>query len=108
MKPDGKTIRILEQNEVLQQGKAGKITHLIGLCDHITWFKHTGSQSASLDSEIDNQHFHFNCENTSNAKTVMNKREIEIVKLLSEGQSSKATADKLFTSMHTVNTHRKN
>ena len=36
----------------------------------------------------------------------LNKRELEIVKLLAEGYSSKLIADKLFISFHTVNTNR--
>lgn len=107
LKPDGQVIRVLEQNAILQQDKAGNITHLLGLCNDITRFKHSGSLLASLDSDVDNQHFLFNCDNTPNAKTILSKRELEIVKLLSEGQSSKAIADKLFISFHTVNTHRK-
>ncbi len=35
-------------------------------------------------------------------------REIEIIKLITEGHSNKEIADKLFISLHTVNTHRKN
>ena len=36
------------------------------------------------------------------------EREIEIIKLLAEGNSNKQIADILFLSTHTVNTHRKN
>lgn len=40
--------------------------------------------------------------------TVFSKREIEILKLIELGLSSKEIADKLFLSAHTVNTHRSN
>ncbi len=36
------------------------------------------------------------------------KREVEILKLLAEGRSSKEIADSLFISRHTVDTHRRN
>lgn len=39
---------------------------------------------------------------------LLSKREIEILKWVAEGLSSKEIADKLFISVHTVNTHRKN
>jgi DNA-binding CsgD family transcriptional regulator len=35
-------------------------------------------------------------------------RELEIIKLIESGMSSKQIADKLFISVHTVNTHRRN
>jgi DNA-binding NarL/FixJ family response regulator len=35
-------------------------------------------------------------------------REIEIIKLITQGNSNKEIADQLFLSLHTVNTHRKN
>ncbi len=35
-------------------------------------------------------------------------REIEIIKLITEGKSSKEIADQLFLSIHTVDTHRRN
>lgn len=39
---------------------------------------------------------------------LLSKREIEILKWVVEGYSSKQIADKLHLSLHTVNTHRKN
>ena len=38
----------------------------------------------------------------------LSDREFEIVRLISEGLSSKQIADKIFLSTHTVNTHRRN
>lgn len=38
----------------------------------------------------------------------ISQREVEIIKLISEGFINKEIADKLFLSTHTVNTHRKN
>jgi DNA-binding NarL/FixJ family response regulator len=38
----------------------------------------------------------------------ISSREIEIIKYITEGYSNKEIADKLFLSLHTVNTHRKN
>jgi len=39
---------------------------------------------------------------------VFSKREFEIIKSIAEGLDSKEIADKLFLSVHTVNTHRRN
>jgi DNA-binding NarL/FixJ family response regulator len=38
----------------------------------------------------------------------LSSREFEIVRLIEAGLSSKEIADKLFLSVHTVNTHRSN
>ncbi len=38
----------------------------------------------------------------------LSEREIEIIKLISDGLTNKEIADQLFLSAHTVNTHRKN
>jgi DNA-binding CsgD family transcriptional regulator len=43
-----------------------------------------------------------------NTGNVFSKREFEIVSLLAEGRNSHQIADKLFLSVHTVNTHRRN
>lgn len=41
-------------------------------------------------------------------RSVLSKREIEIVRLLAQGQSSKLIGSELFISTHTVDTHRRN
>ena len=38
----------------------------------------------------------------------LSEREIEIIRLISDGSTNKEIADQLFLSTHTVNTHRKN
>lgn len=38
----------------------------------------------------------------------LSEREIEVIKLISDGLSNKEIAEKIFLSTHTVNTHRKN
>lgn len=38
----------------------------------------------------------------------LSNREFEIIKLLSHGMSSQEIAEKIFLSLHTVNTHRRN
>lgn len=46
-------------------------------------------------------------DSTVNVKE-LTKRETEIVKLVAEGKTAKVIAEKLFISIHTVNTYRKN
>ena len=51
---------------------------------------------------------HSHSFNVGNKRILISSRELEIIKLISQGRSSKDIADKLFISEHTVMTHRKN
>jgi DNA-binding CsgD family transcriptional regulator len=52
--------------------------------------------------------FRFPDENLLKIGPDFSSREMEIIKLIESGLSSKQIADKLFISVHTVNTHRRN
>lgn len=47
-------------------------------------------------------------DNSLNKKQLLTTKEEEIVRLIGEGLSAKEVADRLFISVHTANTHRKN
>jgi len=49
-----------------------------------------------------------NCQNPENFHKELSQREITILKLIVKGLTHQEIADKLFLSIHTVNTHRKN
>lgn len=109
IKPDGKVIRILEQNAVLQQDRKGHITHILGICNDITSWKTNGNPISSITSPIDSTVLFLTSEDENGTnQTTLSKRELEIVGLLAQGHSSKHIADKLCISFHTVNTHRQN
>ena len=56
----------------------------------------------------DLSHFRFPDQVLLNIGPDFSSRELEILKLIESGMSSKQVADKLFISVHTVNTHRRN
>jgi DNA-binding CsgD family transcriptional regulator len=56
----------------------------------------------------DLSHFRFPDQSLLNIGPHFSSRELEIIKLIESGLSSKQIADKLFLSVHTVNTHRRN
>lgn len=110
LKPNGEEARILEQSAVLQQDSKGNVTHILGICNDITSWKKSDNQVASITSSLNDTEIHLTPDNTHNhsTPTILSKRELEIVRLLAQGLSSKCIADKLFISVHTVNTHRQN
>lgn len=111
IKPEGKVVRILEQNTVLQQDNNGNITHVLGICNDITTWKKSPKQISSVTSAVDGSTHFFTTEDievNNDEQISLSKRELEIVGLLAQGQSSKHIADQLSISFHTVNTHRQN
>ena len=72
----------------------------------ISWF---GQIKHGYNSYVgtDISHFKFPDEKLIMAGNVFSEREFEIIKLIESGLSSQQIADKLFLSVHTVNTHRR-
>lgn len=69
----------------------------------------TGKQLTTAIHRIMNDEKHFDdFPNDEHTSEVLGKREIEIIQLLAEGLTSDDIAEKLFISIHTVKTHRKN
>lgn len=60
-------------------------------------------QRSSINVEHIDENSYFTCE-----PVVLTEREIEIIKLISDGLTNAQIAELLFLSNHTVNTHRKN
>jgi DNA-binding NarL/FixJ family response regulator len=56
----------------------------------------------------DLSYFRFPDQELLDLGPAFSSRELEILKLIESGMSSKEIADKLFLSVHTVNTHRRN
>jgi DNA-binding CsgD family transcriptional regulator len=63
--------------------------------------------SEIIVNELDVYHFHEESRSV-NKGSLLSQRELEVLYLIKKGNSSKETADKLFISMQTVETHRKN
>jgi DNA-binding CsgD family transcriptional regulator len=106
-KPDGGYARILDQTSVLQLDGQGHITHLLGTSSDISCWKKGGELVASLLSPEDGACWFYTPEEEKlQPSPPLSKRELEIVKLLADGCSSKFIAQQLSLSFHTVNTHR--
>lgn len=99
-----KYVRIIEQYQVLELDKKGKIWLMLSIIDI--------SPNQDENTPIKCRLLNFRTGNfipveiPTRAELALSKREVEILKLVKEGLLSKEISDKLSISVHTVNTHR--
>ena len=74
---------------------------------NVDWFKFKKVQFHYYTGN-DMSVFRFADDDLLNMSPHLSARELEIIKLIEAGMSSKQIAEKLFLSVHTVNTHRSN
>ena len=102
----GNYVRVIEQHQILELDKKGNIWLTLGVMDI--------SPNQNIREPLKSRLLNFKTGElfnipilTSNGEIPnLSKREVQILGLLSEGLISKEIADKLFISVHTVNTHR--
>ena len=80
---------------------------MIQVVTNVTWCKKI-NPDGHYYSGNDLSLFKFPDENLLKIGSVLSKRELEIIKLIAAGLSSKEIAQKIFLSVNTVNTHRHN
>jgi len=112
-KENGEYIRILRQSSPIESNnKLGMITNL-SLCTDISNIKLNGSVSwrceggsqRVFEELLEKNRAYFNKKTKSSE---LSFREQQILALISKGMKSQQIAEKLFISVHTVNTHRRN
>ncbi len=84
-----------------------KSVFMIQVGTNVTWCKMI-NPDGHYYSGNDLSLFRFPDEKLLKIGSVLSKRELEIIKLIAKGLSSKEIAQKLFLSVSTVNTHRSN
>jgi len=84
-----------------------KAVFLIQVITNIDWYKMKKDRFHHY-AGIDLSLFRFPDQKLLETGPDLSYREFEIIRLIEEGMSSKEIADKLFLSIHTVNTHRSN
>lgn len=97
IKPDLGIVKIREQCAVYKTNYLGFITHLIGSSICITDVSNERTTKKKEDIAL----------KPTEGYGRLSRRELEIIRLISEGKSSKTIANQLFISFHTVVTHRK-
>jgi DNA-binding CsgD family transcriptional regulator len=103
-------IRVLQRNIILSLDESDKILHLLLIFTDISHLKKDDSKILYIiNKEEHGLTYIYNLADRRMIKDpFLSKREIEILKLLGKGYSSKEVADELFISIHTVETHRRN
>ena len=81
--------------------------YLIQVISNVDWYKMKKQEFHHYKGK-DLSLFRFPDEHLLKISPGLSERELEIVKLIEKGLSSKQIADKLFLSVYTVNTHRSN
>lgn len=93
----------------LERGAYGYILKDASKAQLIEAIQTTSEKKNYFHSKINDQIFNFlRGKNKPKTASELSNREIEVIKHLSEGRNSKAIAEKLFISEHTVRTHRRN
>jgi DNA-binding CsgD family transcriptional regulator len=101
---EAKYIRVVEQHQTLQTDKHGNIWLALGIIDI--------SPDQSPFNGVKTQLFNFKTGKTVSVEpnctheSKLSKRELEVLQFVKEGLLSKEISERLFISVHTVNTHR--
>lgn len=104
---NGEYLRVLQEMQNFIADDLGNIVYVTGLFTDITHWGRKKDVSLIMEDPIHLQKIQIPCLH-KNLQLFLSKREREILKLLACGKSSKAVADDLAISYHTVNTHRQN
>lgn len=110
IRPDSSYIRVLQRNLILHLDDEGNPQHMLMVFSDITHIKKDDSRILNINVERDygfTYTYHVN-GHTMVREPFLSKRELQILRLLAKGHSSKKIAEELFISVHTVETHRRN
>lgn len=113
-KADGSTAVLLQRFSFIADPTTGSPVALSGMGSDITHYCKDNSiiqtiEEIATDGHIASKNVLFKkIYFPDESYAALTKKEIEVVKWMSEGLSSKQIADKLKLSVHTVNNHRKN
>lgn len=90
-------------SQMLKAGASGYLLKNSALADVLLAINTVYNGKQYFDANINTDH-----ENSNKKKGVLTKRQIEILRLIAQGKTSREIAEMLFIGTHTVDTHRKN
>lgn len=103
----GEYIRIIEQHQALELDNKGNIWLALSTVDISPNQDLTGGVKCIIFNSKTGKTLPFGFESEQKDRaTFLSKREQEVLSLVKEGLPSKEIAERLFISIHTVNTHR--
>jgi DNA-binding CsgD family transcriptional regulator len=103
----GNYVRFIQQLLPLELDAKGNIWLMLMLNDIVPDREESAPPQRKVMNLKSGKLYVFNDMN-SNSRSILSKREVEILGLLSKGMASKQVADELFLSVNTVNNHRRN
>ena len=106
VRKDGQVVWLMQQGSFIEIDAEGKPMVTFDTLSDTSHFKKDNSMTLTMFKDVDSPRLKLYFPISGNEPCT--KREIEIIKLLSQGLSSKEIADRLFISPHTVDTHRRN
>jgi DNA-binding CsgD family transcriptional regulator len=106
-KPEGNYSNILVQIYAFYCTIPYKSVFILKVHTNVDWYKMTNSWFHYYTGN-DISYFRFPDEDLLKMGIPFSAREFEIIKLIESGLSSEEIAEKIFLSVHTVNTHRRN
>ncbi len=110
--PETKVIAftMYDQTDAIQQmikaGASGYLLKNSSLKDVLDAINTVFNGNTYFDANLDTNAL--NISNASNNKSILTKRQIQILALIAKGKTSREIAEELFIGTHTVDTHRKN
>lgn len=105
--PEGGYSEVLFQCYLFYSASPYKTVYLLEVHTNIDWFKSSKSKFHNHVGD-DLSYFRYPDEELLKEGNELSDREFEILKLIESGLSSEQVAEKLFLSLHTINTHRSN
>lgn len=103
----GKYVRIIEQQQALELDNKGNIWLALSTVDISPFQDLNAGVKSRIFNFITGEMVPFSSyEKQKPSEHILSKREKQVLKLIKDGLPSKEIADKLFISIHTVNTHR--
>lgn len=109
-KNSGEYIRVLQRNQILQSDEQGKMLYMLNIINDVSHLKENKHMMLhiKLSAEIRNNYIYNLVNRIFTEVHFPSKRELQLLKLLGKGYSSKEIASLLSISVHTVETHRRN